>query len=267
MSKRTSVRPRGIHGGRVGRSNGSGNGDPFLDDIVDIGQDIGEGNKAVVRSRGVHRGRCDSSSAIGEGDLVADELYKESSHKANDDLPCDSKYSSLEKRRKSIVRSNDCNEEDQVIPFLSSNLNGCLEALAKKEAKVDELTSHKTRLEAAKSCKIILDIIESSLPEGLPENFVELLPELWKLAGSSQEAVLSFRRALLHHQSLNPETKTKIQKDFAFFFLYNGGEEAVPPNLRSQMDSSFVPRNNIEEVILLLMTSLLIYKAFRTFFN
>ncbi|GJU82253.1 hypothetical protein Tco_1284618 [Tanacetum coccineum] len=34
MSKRTSIRPRGIHGGRVGRSNGSGNGDPFLDDLV-----------------------------------------------------------------------------------------------------------------------------------------------------------------------------------------------------------------------------------------
>ncbi|GJW00140.1 hypothetical protein Tco_1555391 [Tanacetum coccineum] len=81
MSKRTSVRPRGIHGGRVGCSNGSSNGDPFLDDLVDIGQDIGEGNKAVVRSRGIHRGRCgsSSSSAIGEGNLVADKLYKESS--------------------------------------------------------------------------------------------------------------------------------------------------------------------------------------------
>nr|GEW52912.1 anaphase-promoting complex subunit 5 isoform X2 [Tanacetum cinerariifolium] len=64
---------------RVGRSNGSSNGDPFLDDLVDIGQDIGEGNKAVVRSRGIHGGRCGSSSAIGESDLVANELYKESS--------------------------------------------------------------------------------------------------------------------------------------------------------------------------------------------
>nr|GEX07808.1 anaphase-promoting complex subunit 5 isoform X2 [Tanacetum cinerariifolium] len=65
----------------VGRSNGSGNGDPFLDDLVDIGQDIGEGNKAMVRSKGIHRGRCgsNSSSAIGEGDVVANELYKESS--------------------------------------------------------------------------------------------------------------------------------------------------------------------------------------------
>nr|GEX33304.1 anaphase-promoting complex subunit 5 isoform X1 [Tanacetum cinerariifolium] len=62
---------------RVGRSNGSSNGEPFLDDLVDIGQDIGEGNKAVVRSRGIHGGRCgSSSSAIREGDLVADELSR-----------------------------------------------------------------------------------------------------------------------------------------------------------------------------------------------
>ncbi|KVI03874.1 hypothetical protein Ccrd_017838, partial [Cynara cardunculus var. scolymus] len=101
---------------------------------------------------------------------------------------------------------------------------------------------------------------ESSLRENGSLNYeetlnraVELLPELWKLAGSPQEAVLSFRRALLHHQNLNAETTAKIQKEFVVFLLYNGGEEAVPPNLRSQMDSSFVPRNNIEEAILLLM--------------
>nr|GEW18213.1 anaphase-promoting complex subunit 5 isoform X1 [Tanacetum cinerariifolium] len=65
---------------RVRCSNGSGNGDPFLDDLVDIRQDIGKGNKVMIRSRGIHGGRCgSSSSATGEGDLVADELYKESS--------------------------------------------------------------------------------------------------------------------------------------------------------------------------------------------
>ncbi|XP_050206651.1 protein NPGR2 [Mercurialis annua] len=119
--------------------------------------------------------------------------------------------------------------------------------------------------EAAQSCKVILDVVETSLPEGLPENFaadcklqetinkaVELLPELWKLADSPREAIMSYRRALLHHWNLDVETTARIQKDFAIFLLYNGGE-ASPPNLRSQMDSSFVPRNNIEEAILLLM--------------
>ncbi|KAJ7977208.1 tetratricopeptide repeat protein 7A-like [Quillaja saponaria] len=119
--------------------------------------------------------------------------------------------------------------------------------------------------EAAESCTVILDIVESSLPEGLPENFaaecklqetlskaVELLPELWKLADSPREAILSYRRALLHQWNLDVETTAKIQKEFAIFLLYCGGE-ASPPNLRSQMDSSFVPRNNIEEAILLLM--------------
>ncbi|KAI7734873.1 hypothetical protein M8C21_008811 [Ambrosia artemisiifolia] len=149
-------------------------------------------------------------------------------------------------------------------PPLSTHAVGLLlEAIYLKSKSLQMLQRYK---EAAQSCKLILDIIESSLPEGLPENFgtdcklqetlnhaIELLPELWKLAGSPQEAVLSFRRALLHHQTLSAETTAKIQKDFAFFLLYNGGEEAIPPNLRSQMDTSFVPKNNIEEAILLLM--------------
>ncbi|XWS76215.1 hypothetical protein CRYUN_Cryun01aG0156700 [Craigia yunnanensis] len=119
--------------------------------------------------------------------------------------------------------------------------------------------------EAAQTCKVILDIVESSLPEGLPENFgtdcklqetlnkaVELLPELWKFSDSPCEAILSYRWALLHQWNLDAETTARIQKQFAIFLLYCGGE-ASPPNLRSQMDSSFVPRNNIEEAILLLM--------------
>ncbi|XP_043704818.1 protein NPGR2-like [Telopea speciosissima] len=119
--------------------------------------------------------------------------------------------------------------------------------------------------EAAQSCKVILDTIESALPEGLPENFgtdcklletlnkaVELLPELWKLAGFPHEAILSYRRALLYHWNLGVETTARIQKEFAIFLLYSGCD-ASPPNLRSQIEGSFVPRNNIEEAVLLLM--------------
>ncbi|CAN0897602.1 Protein NPGR2 [Linum grandiflorum] len=119
--------------------------------------------------------------------------------------------------------------------------------------------------EAAQSCKVIVDIVESSLPEGLPENFaadcklqevvskaVELLPQLWKQADISHEAISSYRRALLHHWNLDIQTTARIRREFAIFLLYSGGE-ASPPNLRSQMDSSFVPRNNLEEAILLLM--------------
>ena len=81
---------------------------------------------------------------------------------------------------------------------------------------------------------------------------VELLPELWKLADSPNDAILSYRRALLHHWNLDPETTASIQKEFAIFLLYSGGE-ASPPDLSSEMDNSFVPRNNIEKAILLLM--------------
>lgn len=137
-----------------------------------------------------------------------------------------------------------------------------LEAIFLKAKSLQDLGRFK---EAAQSCKVILDIVESSLPEGLPENFgadcklqetlnkaVELLPELWKLVDSPHEAILSYRRALLLNWNLDAVTTAKIQKEFAIFLLYCGSE-ASPPNLRSQMGSSFVPRNNIEEAILLLM--------------
>ncbi|KAK7378493.1 hypothetical protein VNO80_03935 [Phaseolus coccineus] len=119
--------------------------------------------------------------------------------------------------------------------------------------------------EAAQTCKVILDTIESSLPEGLPQNFgnegklqetlskvVELLPDLWKLTDSPRDVILSYRRALLHQWNLDAKTIARIQKEFVVFLLYSGGE-AIPSNLRSHMDSSFVPRNNLEEAILLLM--------------
>ncbi|KAL8198130.1 hypothetical protein R6Q57_030102 [Mikania cordata] len=148
-------------------------------------------------------------------------------------------------------------------PLSAHALSLLLEAVYLKSKSLQILGRYK---EAAQSCKIILHIVESSLPEGLPENFdvdcklqetlsnsVELLPELWQLAESPHEAILSFRWALLRNWNLNEETTAKIEKDFAVFLLYSGSKEAAPPNLRSQMDTSFVPRNNIEEAILLLM--------------
>ncbi|XP_062080058.1 protein NPGR2 [Humulus lupulus] len=137
-----------------------------------------------------------------------------------------------------------------------------LEAIFLKSKSLQALGRFK---EAAQSSKFIVDIVESSLPEGLPENFgaecklqetltkaVELLPELWKLADCPVEAILSYRQALLHPWNLDSETTARIQKEFAIFLLYSGGE-ACPPNLRFQMDGSFVPKNNLEEAILLLM--------------
>ncbi|CAA0823945.1 no pollen germination related 2 [Striga hermonthica] len=136
------------------------------------------------------------------------------------------------------------------------------EAIYLKAKSLQALGRYK---EAAQSCSVILDIVESSLPAGMPENFaadnklqetlnkaVELLPELWKLSDSLREAILSYRRALLHPWNLDAHTTAKIQKEFAVFLLYSGAE-IFPPDLRSQMDSAFVPKNSIEEAILLLI--------------
>ena len=92
---------------------------------------------------------------------------------------------------------------------------------------------------------------ESKLQETI-SNAVELLPELWKLAGLYSEAMQAYRRALLHLWNLSAETSARIQKEFAILLLYCG-VEAGAPSLASQGEGSFVPRNNLEEAILLLM--------------
>ncbi|XP_058094752.1 protein NPGR2 isoform X2 [Magnolia sinica] len=153
-------------------------------------------------------------------------------------------------------------KSDAAPPMSMHAVSLLFEAIFLKAKSLQDLGRFK---EAAQSCKVILDAVESALPEGLPENFgadcklhetlnkaVELLPELWKVSGSFQEAILSYRRALLYHWNLNTEPIARIQKEFAIFLLY-GGCDASPPNLRSQMESSFVPKNNIEEAILLLL--------------
>ncbi|KAK1260774.1 hypothetical protein QJS04_geneDACA002326 [Acorus gramineus] len=146
-------------------------------------------------------------------------------------------------------------------PMSMNAISLLFEAIFLKAKSLQDLGRFK---EAAQSCSFILDTVESALPGGVPENFgtdcklqeilnkaVELLPELWKLAGYFHEAILSYRRALTHF-NLDAISTARIQKDFAIFLLYEGND-ASPPNLKSQMDGSFIPRNNVEEAILLFM--------------
>lgn len=119
-------------------------------------------------------------------------------------------------------------------------------------------------VEAANECQSILDAVEKIFFNGIPDmlvenklqetvsHAVELLPELWKQAGSYSEAMSAYRRALLSQWNLDNECCARIQKAFAVFLLYSG-VEAGPPSLFVQIDGSYVPRNNLEEAILLLM--------------
>ncbi|XP_031483661.1 protein NPGR2-like isoform X1 [Nymphaea colorata] len=152
---------------------------------------------------------------------------------------------------------------NEVTPLMSMHsVSLLLEAIFLKAKALQDLGRFK---EAAQSCKVVLDTVETALPDGMPENFggdckmqetlnraVEMLPELWKQASYFQEAITSYRRALLVHWNLDSETCARIQKEFAVFLLY-GGTDARPPNLRSQAEGSFIPRNNLEEAILLLL--------------
>ncbi|XP_010524113.1 PREDICTED: uncharacterized protein LOC104802285 [Tarenaya hassleriana] len=129
---------------------------------------------------------------------------------------------------------------------------------AKSLQKLGRLT------EAARECKSVLDSVEKIFQLGIPDaqvdnrlqetvsQAVELLPELWKEAGDYQEAISAYRRALLSQWNLDNDRCARIQKCFAVFLLHCG-VEASPPSLGSQIEGSYVPRNNLEEAILLLM--------------
>ncbi|CAM8986460.1 unnamed protein product [Rhodiola kirilowii] len=118
--------------------------------------------------------------------------------------------------------------------------------------------------EAAAECKNVLDAVESIFLHGVAEmqvdsrlqetvsQAVELYPELWKQVGSYQEAIGAYRRALLSQWNISNECCARIQKKFACLLLY-GGVEATSPSLAFQMDGAYVPKNNLEEAILLLM--------------
>lgn len=115
--------------------------------------------------------------------------------------------------------------------------------------------------EAAKECKIILDIVESALPNGmlqkisehskLQEMFhkaLELLPQLWIKAGSVSEAIIAYRRALVKPWNLEPQKLASVQKNLAVTLLYGGVEATLPP-----VWGPFAPKDNVEEAILLLL--------------
>lgn len=129
---------------------------------------------------------------------------------------------------------------------------------AKSLQKLGRLT------EAAHECKSVLDSVERIFNNGIPDalvdnklqeivsHAVELLPELWKQAGFYLEATTAYRRALLSQWNLDNDCCARIQKGFAIFLLYSG-VEAGPPSLDVNVEGSYVPKNNLEEAILLLM--------------
>ncbi|MBA0655832.1 hypothetical protein Goklo_008256 [Gossypium klotzschianum] len=119
-------------------------------------------------------------------------------------------------------------------------------------------------VEAAQDCTNILDAVGRIFPQGIPDaqvesklqemisKAVELLPELLKQAGKYQEAMAAYRRVLLNPWNLDNDCCGRIQKAFAVFLLHSG-LEAGPPSLGAQADGAYVPKNNLEEAILLLL--------------
>ncbi|KAJ9186834.1 hypothetical protein P3X46_002363 [Hevea brasiliensis] len=136
-----------------------------------------------------------------------------------------------------------------------------LEAILLKSKSLKELGHCR---EAAKECRIILDIVESALPNGMPEgigedckleemfhNALELLPILWIKAGLLDEAIIAYRRTLVKPWNLGPQRLAGVQKDLASILLFGAVEAKLPPGLQPWGPGS--PSSSIEEAILLLL--------------
>ena len=109
-----------------------------------------------------------------------------------------------------------------------------------------------------------MDIVESALPNGIPEGIgedckleemfhkaLELLPALWTKAGLLDQAIASYRRVLIRPWNLNPQKLAGVQKELASMLLYSAVEATLPPQL--QLWGLASPQSNIEEAILLLL--------------
>lgn len=132
-----------------------------------------------------------------------------------------------------------------------------LEAILLKSKSLEELGKS---TEAARECKIILDTVETALPNGMPEDIgedcklqeilhkaLELLPKLWIRAGSLGESITAYRRALVKPWNLDPQRLAHVQKDLASILLYGGFQASLP-----EQWAVAGPKDNTEEAILLL---------------
>ncbi|KAL5559177.1 hypothetical protein UlMin_035388 [Ulmus minor] len=136
-----------------------------------------------------------------------------------------------------------------------------IEAILLKARSLEELGRY---IEAAKECKIILDSVDSALPNGMPEGIgedcklqdmfhraLELLPNLWIKAGFLDDAITAYRRALVKPWNLEPERLAGAQKNLAVVLLYGGVEVSLPPEYKVWGPTT--PDNSTEEAILLLL--------------
>lgn len=170
-----------------------------------------------------------------------------------------------ERTRLRKLRSKGDNSLAGVMSWHSVSL--LLEAILLKSKVLEELGKIS---EAARECKMIVDVVESALPNGMPAKIskdnrmqemlhkaLELLPKLWKDAGCLDEAIIAYRRALVKPWNLDPYRLASAQKELAVILIYGGVDVGLPPQL--QIWGPTTPRNNLEEAIILLF--ILIRKA------
>ncbi|KAI3491353.1 hypothetical protein L1887_44279 [Cichorium endivia] len=161
---------------------------------------------------------------------------------------------------RTLQRNSKSKREINVVGVMSlHSVSLLLEAILLKAKSLQEMGKFK---EAAKECKMILDIVESALPNGITDSIfqdcklqemfhkaLELLPKLWIEAGFLNEAIIAYRRALVNPWNLDPQRLSTLQKHLAAILLY-GGVEATLPHPKP-WDPPY-PKSNTEEALILL---------------
>ncbi|GBG79903.1 hypothetical protein CBR_g30168 [Chara braunii] len=127
--------------------------------------------------------------------------------------------------------------------------------------------------DAAELCKQVIQAVEEVFPNGffappvsdwVIDEFIELameacvlLPRLHTKAGELRRAINAYRHALVSPISVKPLLRLAVKKELALELLYGGCEApplvSNPDLLDDRSRSQFVPANNIEEGVLLLM--------------
>ncbi|KAI3785410.1 hypothetical protein L1987_44528 [Smallanthus sonchifolius] len=128
---------------------------------------------------------------------------------------------------RTLLYNSKSKRENSVVGLMSlHSVSLLIEAILLKAKSLQEMSRFK---EAAKECKMILDIVESALPNGMPDAMaencklqemfhkaLELLPKLWIEAGILSEAIVAYRRALnIDSQTIERELEIEAWLDLA----------------------------------------------------
>ncbi|KAL5579829.1 hypothetical protein UlMin_012271 [Ulmus minor] len=153
------------------------------------------------------------------------------------------------------TRPRKSQSKDDIVPTSIMSLHSVsllIEAILLKARSLEELGRY---IEVAKECKIILDYVDSALPNGMPEG----------IAGFLDDAITAYRRALVKLWNLEPERLAGAQKNLAVVLLFGGVKVSLP--LEYKVWGPTNPDNSTKEAIFLLLIHMRKFELLADYFE